>query len=134
MRGAQQARDWTRFLMRLIAMGIGLGWLFMSGFAVADRIFIERYGRSAIAVLMVAIPLGVLIGWRWEGIGGAVVIIGAIVEAIVVYYGYVTRGDGDPLGERFGTLLFVIPPFLIVGLLLLASWWRLKRAGIPQNR
>lgn len=100
-------------------------------FLVGDAIFIERYGRSAITVSM-AIPLGILIAWRWEGIGGAVVIIHAIVEAVVVYYSHVWAGE--PYSEGLLTALFATLPFLIAGSLYLGSWWRSRRSGIPQTR
>ncbi len=63
--------------------------------------------------------LGVLIAWRRERIGGTVMVIGAIALGT---FAYVTAGHN----KVFAVLVSGVP-FLVPGILFLASWRRSRR-------
>jgi hypothetical protein len=75
---------------------------------------------AILAVLGITTVLGVLIAWRWERIGGTIVVIGAIALST---FGYITAGR-----YKVWVALFSGGPFLVAGALFLASWWRSARS------
>jgi hypothetical protein len=64
--------------------------------------------------------LGVLIAWWRERIGGTIVVIGAIALST---FGYITAGR-----NKVWVMLFTGGPFLVAGILFLASWRRSQQA------
>jgi hypothetical protein len=68
---------------------------------------------SMIAFLMMLI--GIPLAWKWEGLGGLIMLIGFIIFWIVNYLGSHRVGVG-----------WVFPIFPIVGILFLFSSWRTK--------
>ncbi|KPK71318.1 hypothetical protein AMJ71_09230 [candidate division TA06 bacterium SM1_40] len=66
--------------------------------------------------LLLIIPIGGSgLAWRWEGIGGAVIMIGAFLLA---------AGGFSPAGRMKIIALFMIGvPYLIIGKLFLICWW-----------
>ena len=107
-------------MMSWIARGTGL---LVSGFFLIFTIseFISEVlgGRPCMAVVpllaFLAAPiLGVLIAWRWEMIGGALTMLGAIGLGIFVYLAV-------EYNKLLGAMLFSLP-FLISGLLFLRIW------------
>jgi hypothetical protein len=108
-------------MMTWIARGTGL---LASGFFLIFTIseFISEVlgGRPCMAVVpllaFLAVPiLGVLITWRWEMIGGALTMLGALGLGIFVYLAV-------EYNKTLATLLFSVP-FLIADFLVLTSWW-----------
>ena len=78
---------------------------------------------TIMAGLIVASALGVLIAWWREGIGGVVVVVCAVAYST---FAYVVAGHNKALAVSVSG-----GPFLLAGLLFLASWWRSSRSGVP---
>ena len=84
-------------------------------------------GFWVIPALLVLIPwVSAAIPWRWERVGGGVLVVEGVLLVTPVVLAQLL---GDGLGVR---LLTGTPP-LAAGCLFLASWWRSRRSGIPQN-
>lgn len=67
------------------------------------------------AFLMIGV-LGLLVAWRWEGIGGLLALMGGIGLAAI---GYGIYGR-----SRWLAALLYSSPFIISGSLCLACWWQ----------
>lgn len=72
-----------------------------------------------LAGLVIFAVLGILISWWREGIGGTVVVIGAVALGT---FAYVTAGF-----NKGWAMLITGGPLLVIGLLFLASWRRSRR-------
>ena len=96
---------WTLCRQVVTAMG---GW--------ADEIAASPWPLEGtiLAGLLIITVLGVLIAWNREGIGGALLVVGAIVLGT---FSYVTADH-----DKVWNMLFVGGPFLVSGILFLACW------------
>ena len=119
-----QATKWMRWIARGLGSVVGVLWLLIG---IAEAVWPhtppspEASLQGAIlAGLGITTVLGVLIAWRWEGIGGTIVVIGAIALST---FAYVTAGH-----NKVWAMLFTGGPFLVAGILFLASWWRSTRS------
>ena len=65
--------------------------------------------------------LSLIAAWRWEGIGGLVSVLSAVVLGALVY----SLADHD----RVLMAVFYGSPFLVAGILFLACWWRAGRTA-----
>ena len=106
--------------MRWIARGIGslvvALWLFMGiayGIVESHPWTLED---AIMAGLTITSTLGVLIAWWREGIGGTVLVVCAIAHST---FAYIVAGHNKGFA-----MLVSGGPFLLVGFLFLASWWR----------
>ena len=77
------------------------------------------------AGLIITSTLGVLIAWWREGIGGMIVVICAVAHSV---FACVVSGHNKVLA-----MLVSGGPFLLIGILFLASWWRSRKSRPPQN-
>ena len=116
-----RAAKWVRW----IARGIGslVGGLFLL-IGIASAIFDPTpwsLEGAMLAGLVIFAVLGILIAWWREGIGGTVVLIGAIALGT---FAYVTAGH-----NKVWAMLITGGPLLVTGILFLASWWRSTRRG-----
>jgi len=123
MANTQYTSDRAAKWMRWIARGIGslVGGLFLL-IGIASAIFDPTpwsLEGAMLAGLGVFAVLGILIAWWREGIGGTVVLIGAIALGT---FAYVTAGH-----NKVWAMLITGGPLLVAGLLFLASWWRSRR-------
>lgn len=75
---------------------------------------------SSLFIVLAMTTVGVLLAWRWEMMGGAMAVLGAITLSGLVYF-----GSGRAL---FSTALMISAPFFVAGVLFLAHCWR-ARAG-----
>ncbi len=71
---------------------------------------------TMLAGLLIIMVLGVLIAWSREGVGGTLLVVGAIVLGA---FSYVTAEH-----DKVGNMLFIGGPFLVAGILFLACWRR----------
>ena len=96
---------WTLCRQVVAAMG---GW--------ADEIAASPWPLEGtiLAGLLTITVLGVLIAWSREGIGGALLVVGAIVLGA---FSYVTAEH-----DKVWNVLFMSGPFLVTGILFLACW------------
>lgn len=107
---------WIGWLARGIGSFVAMFWLLagiVSGIAESQPWTVES---AIMAGLITASALSVLIAWRREGIGGMLVIICAIAHSA---FAYVASGHNQGLA-----MLISGGPFLLIGVLFLASWWR----------
>lgn len=74
---------------------------------------------AMLAGLVIIAVLGVLIAWWREGIGGTVMVIGAVALST---FAYVTAGR-----NKVFAMLISGGPFLVAGMLFLACWHRSER-------
>jgi len=74
---------------------------------------------AMLAGLVIFAVLGVLIAWWREGVGGTVVVIGAIALGT---FAYVTAGR-----NKVWAMLITGGPFLVAGILFLACWRRSRK-------
>lgn len=125
-----RATKWMRYIARALVLTWAGWWVF---FAVASLL---SEGFSTEGVLIVTgfsliLLAGAVIPWRWEAIGGAVLVL----EGILVSVGYpvMTMHSNLPLWVMVSTLLALALPPLVAGSLFLASWRKSKTSGIPQN-
>jgi hypothetical protein len=65
---------------------------------------------------MIVASAGVLIAWRWEMVGGAMAVIGAVAILALVYL-----GSGIIL---FRATIILIVPLIVPGVLFLVCYWR----------
>lgn len=78
-------------------------------------------GQSLLLFVFLGLAtLSLLAAWRWEGIGGLVSVVSALVLGGLVYF----LADHS----RLMMAVFYGSPFLIAGILFLACWWRARRA------
>jgi hypothetical protein len=71
--------------------------------------------RESLSVLTIsAVVAGLLLAWKWEGLGGALVLAAVGLMPLIG----MTRGIG----------FFLVPA--AIGLLHLVCWWRLRSAGV----
>ena len=80
---------------------------------------------TIMAGLIITSVLGVLIAWWREGIGGTILVICAVAHST---FAYIVAGHNKGLA-----MLISGGPFLLIGILFLASGWRSRRPRIPPN-
>ena len=72
--------------------------------------------RESLSVLVLsAVVVGLLLAWKWEGLGGAVAVAAG-------------RSDAPDRHAGNWALLFLVPA--AIGLLHVVCWWRLRSAGV----
>jgi hypothetical protein len=96
---------WTLCRQVVAAMG---GW--------ADEIAASPWPleETILAGLLTITVVGVLIAWSREGIGGALLVVGAVVLGA---FSYVIAEH-----DKVWNMLFISGPFLVAGILFLACW------------
>lgn len=107
----------TRSLM-LLALLTGLLYIRVfvaASFSVLDTGSPRGIGLLSFLFLIVAIA-GLLLTWRWEGLGGLVVVGSGIGLAVLTFF----MADETP----WLTAFFYGSPFVITGCLCLFCWWR----------
>ncbi len=96
----------TVLLILIVAFAIGEG--VPSPLAMSLR-------ENLLSVALLAMVVGQIVAWRWEGIGGGLILLGFILFAIV--------NHGVPLN-----IVFV--PWIATGMLYQVCWWRTSRAKV----
>ncbi len=111
-----QATKWMRWIARGVGSSVVAFWLFMG---IAYDIVESRpwtLEDMIMAGLITTSALGVLIAWWREGIGGIILVICAAAHST---FAYVVAGHNKALA-----MLISGGPFLLIGALFLAVWWR----------
>jgi hypothetical protein len=70
---------------------------------------------TVMAVLVVGSVLSVAAAWRWEGVGGGLVLLFGVAHGV---FAYVTAGHNTGLA-----MMMAGGPLVVAGLFFLASWW-----------
>jgi hypothetical protein len=115
---------WIARLTGLVAAGLFVAFLFMSGTMVLPSLTWGPQGIPLFIALVAAIA-GVLIAWKWELVGGILSIVGSLAIMALVCAG----SGGDML---FCALLFTLP-ILVAGLLYLGCCWRKRSVSRAQK-
>jgi hypothetical protein len=120
MSKANETSDRLTGWLRWSARGIGslpaLGWVSMGLVSV----LVEREPWTSESIWMVflitALALAVLLAWRREKLGGALLVVCAVAFSLFAYF---------TAGRNKGYAMLVSGgPFLLSGALFLAAWWR----------
>jgi peptidoglycan/LPS O-acetylase OafA/YrhL len=69
--------------------------------------------------------IAMILSWRWEKIGGILVILGGICMAITVF---ITAGH-----NKFFAASFISSPFIYSGILFLGCWYRSEKILIKDK-
>ncbi len=129
MTGVRKTTDRVAKLMRYIARGLALiwagWWVFCNG---ASLMLNFSLGWLLVAICISLFLLAsAAIPWRWEVIGGVVLVL----EGLALFTAQMFVGFGG-WPHILMVLAGGLPP-LVAGILFLASWWRSRGAGSPQN-
>ncbi len=120
-----RAAKWMRYIARALAVAWAGWWALLS--------LLSLMLNFSLVWVFVAICLSLFllvstaIPWRWEAIGGVVLLL----EGLVFFTAQIFVGFGG-VPHILVVLAVGLPP-LLAGFLFLASWWASRRAGIPQN-
>jgi hypothetical protein len=120
-----QAIRWIRWIARGTGSSVAAFWLLMgvlSGIIEPGPWSLES---AIMAGLIVTSALAVLVAWWREGIGGTMVVVCAVAHSV---FAYVASGHNRGLA-----MLISGGPFLVIGILFLASWWRSRGARTPES-
>jgi hypothetical protein len=104
-----------RWTARIVGTSMAL---FFLAFFVGEGfppIFRLPWRESLSVLLMSAMMAGLLLAWKWEGLGGAVALAAVGLMPLIGMRG-------------IGTWLFLLPA--ATGLLHVVCWWRLRSAGV----
>ena len=116
--GWTTAMRWTARLLGLLAIGLFVLFIYMSGAEVISTLsWADPQGIPLLVVLAIALA-GVLVAWRWELVGGLMAAGGAVAIIPLVCGG---SGFDMLLCGLFFTL-----PLLVAGALFLGCCWRTK--------
>jgi hypothetical protein len=118
--GWTKTMRWAARLVGLVAVGLFVAFLLISGVAVLPTLSVtDPQGVPLLVALIVALA-GVLIAWRWELVGGVMTIIGAAAIIALVCLGAGT--------DMLYCSLFFTLPLLVSGALYLVCCYRTKSA------
>ena len=121
MANAQTGPDkgvyWARLTARILSLATSGVFLLIVFLAVTNE---DRPQAPAIPVLtlLVLTMLACLVAWRWEKVGGGLVVIGAISLGIAAYFA--ASVFGLHAFAFLGSLIYGLP-FFVVGVLFLLS-------------
>ena len=116
---------WAARLVGLLAIGLFIAFALMSGPGVfANLSLTSPQGIPLLAVVGVAI-LGALLAWRWELVGGAMALGGALLTMVLV-----CAGSG---ADMFLCALFFSLPLLVAGALYLGCCWRKRAVALAKD-
>ena len=117
--GTQPVAQWLRWIARIISSLAAAFWLLiLIDILLCDLVVgcvSVTWDMALLLFLVVASLASVAIAWRWESFGGLVLIFWGLVFAAIAY---VTSSPH----QAFSMLVTGVP-FLIAGLMLIASWW-----------
>jgi hypothetical protein len=123
------ARIWGLPLMAYaLLMLVGYAWSWVTT-GVADPYMVEDYPPTEALppIFMFLSVLGLGIAWRWERLGGTIVIVFqlAVLSLLLIQ---------SPLTHEFprSAIPYLLSMIVTIpGVLFLVCWWRSKRAAIP---
>jgi len=117
--GTQPVAQWIRWIARIISSLAAAFWLLiLIDILLCDLVVgcvSVTWDMALLLFLVVASIASVAIAWRWESIGGPVLIFWGFAFTAIAY---ITSRPH----QAFSMLVTGVP-FLIAGLLLLANWW-----------
>lgn len=120
--GWTKAMRWVARLVGLLAVGLFVAFIIMSGPRVFPELSLTNLQGIPLLVALVVALAGALVAWQWELVGGIMTMVGA--GAIIAL---VCLGSGT---DMFLCSLFFTLPLLVAGALYLACCYRTKEAVI----
>jgi hypothetical protein len=102
-----------RWITQLLSIIVSCSYLFIVFLAVANEDKPQGMAISVLVLLALTIA-GCFVAWRWERIGGVVIVISALCLSVVVYSASLNFGLGSL--SFLPSLIYGIP-FLAVGIL-----------------
>ncbi len=129
MRTAQETGDDLTYVIRGLALAVGLWastpfmlFLTSSGVRVLPKLSWSSPQGMPLFIVLAMATVAVLIAWRWEMIGGAIIVACAIAISTLVYL-----GSGLTV---FSAALMTSVPFFVAGVLFLACCWRTRQTQL----
>ncbi len=114
-----RAAKWMRWIARGIGSLVVAFWLFMGiGYGIVES-GPWTLEDTIMTGLVITSVLGVLIAWWREGIGGIILVVCAVAHST---FAYIVAGHNKGFA-----MLISGGPFLLIGILFLASGWRSRR-------
>ena len=107
---------WLRRIARAIGSLLATFWLFVGIVSAIYESGPLTPEGAIMAGLIVISTLGIVIAWWREGIGGAIVVLSGIAHST---FAYISSGH-----NRAFAVLISGGPYLVTGLLFLATWHR----------
>ena len=120
---ARRAANRLRWIARGIGTLVAVLWGFIFVASVIGGEDEEPLLGAILTGLVLIAVVGVGIAWWRAGIGGTIVTIGAVALGV---FAYVTAGYNKGLA-----VLTAGGPFLVSGILFLASWWLSRPTQAP---
>ena len=118
--GGRRAR-WLRWLGRGTGSLVAGFWLFIAVVGAVGGAEPWTLESSILTGLIVCSVAGVAVAWWREGLGGTLLLVIAAAYGLFAYFA---------AGHNKGMAVAVSGgPFLVVGLLFLASWWGRRKDG-----
>jgi len=118
-KGSQPLAKWMRWIALIISTLAAAFWLLiLIDILLCDLVVgcvSVTWDMALLLFMVVASITSVFISWRWENIGGVVLIFWGLMFTAIAYV------TSRPY-QAFSMLVTGVP-FLIAGLLLMASWW-----------
>jgi hypothetical protein len=111
-----------RWTTRLLSIIVSCTFLFIMVLAITNEDKPQGMAIPALVLLILTIA-GCFVAWRWERIGGIVVVISALCLSVVVYSASLSYGLGAL--SFLPSLIYGIP-FLAVGILFSICGQRVK--------
>ena len=125
--GWTTAMRWVARLLGLIALGLFVFFVFDSGVDILPSLSWGSPQGIPLLLALLGALAGLLIAWRWEVVGGLMVMIGA-----AVIFGLVCLGSG--LDMSLCAFYFTLPLFLSGALYLGAFWRTQEAASVPAGK
>jgi peptidoglycan/LPS O-acetylase OafA/YrhL len=116
--GLTKGLRWSARVVGLFAIGLFLLFLVESGARIIPALSWSSPRGMPLLIAMIVAALGVLVAWRWELVGGAMAVVGAVAIFFLVY-----AGGGAHL---FRAALILIVPLVVPGILFLVCHLRTR--------
>jgi hypothetical protein len=111
--GSMILSRWVARILGLLASGPFLLFLIFLGATVCPRLSWSNPREMPLFCFLAAASIGVLIAWRWQVVGGIIVVVSAIAIHGLMY---LASGQVAP-----APVLLLSVPYLIAGILFLIS-------------
>lgn len=120
-KSSNRAARWLRWLARGIGSLAAGFWLLIALLGAVRGSEPWTLESGILTGLIVASVIGTAVGWYRERLGGFLLVMIAIAHSTFAYFA---------AGHNKGLAMAVTGgPFLIVGVLFLASWWERRKDG-----
>ena len=116
--------NYLRWAGRILALAVAVFWLWWG----VGSAYVEGFSWGSLlahSLPGLLILICTLVAWRWERIGGILLVGVAVLVTAFLLWAFIFRGGYLPMAAMVW-LTMALPP-LLAGLLFLASWRRARR-------